>query len=129
MRPFEVHKKIIWRWESSDVLKVYMQSITSDAFPVRKGFLRITSTALVRYRKLKRVGEVPQTEVMYGRERRGEAAPTHPNPPQPSDSSFVSQALCPGQLLRGCSVPHRQDEDAEHAELLDPYEADIRPEP
>jgi hypothetical protein len=56
----------IWKWEANrQELTVVADSVDHAAFPVRKEYLRASSTVVAKYKQEASVGGCPQTKVTW----------------------------------------------------------------
>jgi hypothetical protein len=120
--PREFVTRDVWKWAADKTgLVVVLDDVKHESFPVRKEYLRASSTAIMTYTQEVKVGGIPQTKVTWttqldlggripkwAQNRQGvstlmyviEYAPTSPPPP-------TKLPHAPGSLARGASAAAR----------------------
>ncbi|GMI33215.1 hypothetical protein TeGR_g6242 [Tetraparma gracilis] len=63
--PREFVARVVWRWESGNVLLVVTESCLAERYPTRPGIVRASVTTLEKFERLDPVGEIPQTRVTW----------------------------------------------------------------
>jgi hypothetical protein len=64
--PRQFVSRIVWKWAGDKKeLTVVADSVKHTEFPVRKEYLRASSTVLCKYKQEADVGEIPQTKVTW----------------------------------------------------------------
>jgi hypothetical protein len=64
--PRQFVSRVIWKWAADKKeLTVVADSVGHTDFPVRKEYLRASTTVMVKYKLEAKVGEIPQTKVTW----------------------------------------------------------------
>jgi hypothetical protein len=64
--PRQFLSRVVWRWAADKKeLRVVADCVEHTDFPVRKEYLRASSTAMFEYKREVEIGAIPQTKVTY----------------------------------------------------------------